>query len=338
MATGVDTCQTQASHLGEHDDPWSMDGHVHFGSEQQGFPQANRACGIGAPANAQLALMEQHFAVPRFCGGAGHMDETMEPAQEEDDPQPVVTPTMAAQSPLDYVVQNLQCRTGNYRNRCFANAPFRLWSWAGSFMGGPQLWNKTGAAVHAALQDEGVVNITSLPTLRTLWQQFDDQAQDDASHFLMALAHLAESPRIIPGYYHVDHRQQVHRRKSFPIHLISPGHQPDQELEQWIAEWANLGEGQVADGRGLWVGQIGRYDLCDGEWTKHHQILNVPTIFNIPYTEDGNVTKTEQYSVVGLLCHSGNPRKHGHYFAIFVYRGVYWLVDDTGTLATRYPM
>ena len=128
--------------------------------------------------------------------------------------------------------------------------------------------------------------------LRPLWQQFDDQIQDDASHFLMALADLAESARIIPGYYHVDHRQQVHKRKSFPIHLISPGDQPEQELEQLIAQWANQGEGQVADGRGLWVGQIGRYDLIEGEWTKHHQILNVPTIFNLPYTLDGNETKT----------------------------------------------
>ena len=73
----------------------------------------------------------------------------MEPAHEVEDSQPVVIPTMATKSPLDYVIQNLQCRTGNYRNRRFANAPFRLWSWAGSFLGGPQLWNKTGAAVHA---------------------------------------------------------------------------------------------------------------------------------------------------------------------------------------------
>ena len=203
MATGVDTCQTWPAHLGEHDDLWSMAGHVHTGSEQQGLPQANSTCGFGAPVHAGLAVMEQLMAVPRFCGGAGPLDDTMEPAQEDEDLQPVVTPTMAVKTPLDYVIQNLQCRTGNYRNRCFANAPFRLWSWAGSFMGGPQLWNKTGAAVHAALQDDGVVNITSLPTLRPLWQQFDDQIQDDASHFLMALADLAESTRIIPGYFHV---------------------------------------------------------------------------------------------------------------------------------------
>ena len=39
-------------------------------------------------------------------------------------------------SPLDYVVQNLQCRLGNPRNRCFANSAFRLLG--GKFHGGPK--------------------------------------------------------------------------------------------------------------------------------------------------------------------------------------------------------
>lgn len=34
---------------------------------------------------------------------------------------------------------------------------------------------------NTALKDDGVVNITSLRTLNTLWQQFDDTVQDDAS-------------------------------------------------------------------------------------------------------------------------------------------------------------
>ena len=40
------------------------------------------------------------------------------------------------------------------------------------------------------------------------------------------------------------------------------------------------------------------------------------------------MTKTEQYSLIGLLCHSGEQHKQGHYYAVYVYRGVYWLVDD----------
>ena len=40
----------------------------------------------------------------------------------------------AIHSSLDYVLQNLQIRLGNYRNRCFANGPFRFWAWMGSFL------------------------------------------------------------------------------------------------------------------------------------------------------------------------------------------------------------
>ena len=324
---GETTWASSARHLGVID-AILPDGHVHFGSDQPGQTQVQITCGFGASADEELLILQERPpAVPSFCGGAGNMAEH-ELAADDETMILVEDPPSSGQSTLDYVLQNLQCRTGNYRNRCFANAPFRLWSWAGSFLGGPQLWNRTGAAVIAALKDDGVVNITRLPTLQQLWQTFDDQVQDDASHFLMDLARIANSDKVIKGYYHVDYRQQVHRRESFPIHLISPWTEHEQELEQLIAEWANTAEGQVADGRGLWVGQIGRYELRDGEWTKHHQILNVPTIFNLPFTEDGNMTKTEQYSLIGLLCHSGEQHKQGHYYAIFVYRGVYWFVDD----------
>lgn len=49
----------------------------------------------------------------------------------------------------------------------------------------------------------------------------------------------------------------------------------------------------------------------------------MPSIFNLPITKDGNTTGTEQYSLVGLLCHSGEAHKKGHYFAVYV-----WIVDD----------
>lgn len=109
-------------------------------------------------------------------------------------------PEHQIQTSLDYVVQNfLQSRLGNYRNRCFANGPFRLrlWAWVGSFLQGPQLWNKTTAAVTAALGDNEAVNITTLATLRPLWSKFDDMVQDDASHFLQELVRISDSNRVI---------------------------------------------------------------------------------------------------------------------------------------------
>ena len=100
------------------------------------------------------------------------------------------------------------------------------------------------------------------------------------------------------------------------------------EFEELINQWANTAEGQALDGTGLWVAQIGRYSFTDGEWTKHHQILKVPSVFNLPVTQDGNTTKTEQFSVVGFLCHSGTAHKSGNFYAAFCYRGLLWLVDD----------
>ena len=232
------------------------------------------------------------------------------------------------QAPLDYVVQNLQYRLGNPRNRCYANSPYRLWTWAGSFLGGPALWCKTTDAVMTTLTDDEVVQITHLKALRPLWERFDDNVQDDASQFLLELNELADTNNTISHFFQVDHRQQVHRRAAFPIHLVCPETPEPQDFEQLLNVWANQAEGQVFDGEGLWVGQIGRYRLDKGEWTKHHQILQVPSIFNLPITKDGNTTGTEQYSLIGLLCHSGDACKSGHYFAVYVYRGLYWIVDD----------
>ena len=80
-----------------------------------------------------------------------------------------------AQAPLDYVVQNLQYRLGNPRNRCYANSPYRLWTWAGSFLGGPALWRKTTDAVMTTMTGDEVVQITHLQTLKPLWERIDNK-------------------------------------------------------------------------------------------------------------------------------------------------------------------
>ena len=51
-------------------------------------------------------------------------------------------------------------------------------------------------------------------------------------------------------------------------------------------------------------------------------------MFHLPVCYDGQTTRTEQYSLVGLLCHTGDGHKSGHFYAVFIYRGLYWLVDD----------
>lgn len=111
---------------------------------------------------------------PGFCGGVGAMqDDDMEALFEHSgDQSPENSEDLQVQTSLDYV-----CRIYNYRNRCFANGPFRLWAWVGSFLQGPKLWTKTTAAVTAALGDNEVVNITTLETLTPLWQKFNERCK-----------------------------------------------------------------------------------------------------------------------------------------------------------------
>lgn len=263
-----------------------------FGSGSQQMDPGDMA-EQGVPSQQETDVMMREVAsFPPFCGGAnGHEDTQMAEAEHQDEAlEDRVQHT--EQAPLDSVLQNLQCRLGNPRNRCFANAPFWLWAWTGSFLSGPKLWNRTTAAVLAALTDDEVVQITKLQTLDELWRRFDDSIQDDASYFLSEMVELAQPKQVSTHYFQVDLRQQVHRRKEFPTHLLFP----------------------------LWVVQIGRYKLDDGIRTKHHQVLNVPSIFNLPITEDGHTTKTEQYSLLGLLCHSGTAHQSGHFFAVYAYR------------------
>ena len=164
---------------------------------------------------------------------------------------------LQAQSTLDYVMQNFQCRLGNPRNRCYANVPFRLWAWSGSFVAGPQMWRKTATAVQATLQADDTVQLTELSTLRPLWFKFDDTIQDDAAHFLTEMVDLAQPANVIMHHFHVDHRQTVYKRKEFPTHLILENKRSPQEFEELINQWANTAEGQALDGAGLWVAQIG---------------------------------------------------------------------------------
>ena len=65
-------------------------------------------------------------------------------------------------------------------------------------------------------------NSPSSKGLRPLWDKFDDEQQNDASHFLQELVGLAAPTRVSPGYHQVDYAQQVHQRRAFPVRLIFP--------------------------------------------------------------------------------------------------------------------
>ena len=147
----------------------------------------------------QAGFEEDQGSYPGFVGGTGNQPVEMVPDEDNATPS---TATGGPMSSLDYVVQNLQCRLGNPRNRCYANSAFRLWSWAGSFMEGPKLWQQTAAAVTEALAQDEVVHLTKLQGLRPLWDKFDDEQQNDASHFLSEMVGLANPTQVIVGTMH----------------------------------------------------------------------------------------------------------------------------------------
>ena len=102
------------------------------GGQVSSFPD------MGTPAIQMMATTEAR-AFPGFTGGAGDHDVTMIHTSEDEAGDVKDDSMRGHTSPLDFVAQCLQCRLGNPNNRCFANAAFRLWAWAGSFMDGKQL-------------------------------------------------------------------------------------------------------------------------------------------------------------------------------------------------------
>ena len=258
LPTNRGTRQAVCTHHGDNDVSMeSADGL--FGS---GFTQVEQPIEPGdASALSMVMPVEGRTfpAFPSFCGGAGSHDDAMGENAPEDEMFSQDALQHMEQMPLDYVLQSLQCRLGNPRNRCFANAPFRLWACAGSFLAGTTMWNQTASAVLAALRDEDVVQITKLQTLKPMWSKFDENIQNDAAQFLLEMVEMAKADNVITHHHHhhhhhhrhVDHRQQVHRRKEFPTHLIFEDRGAPQQFEELINQWANQAEGQVLDGLGL---------------------------------------------------------------------------------------
>ena len=63
-------------------------------------------------------------------------------------------------------------------------------------MDGRQLCAKATGAVLEALRADDIAQLPNLPGIEKLWEQFDDNKQDDASHFL--ICRLGFSSRSLP--------------------------------------------------------------------------------------------------------------------------------------------
>ena len=89
----------------------------------------------------------------------------------------------------DLLMQNLTMIIGNPSQRCFANAPWRAFTWLCAFLQEHNLqpWGTIRDAVQESLETSEAVDLHTLPGLQSLWKQHDLNIQGDASHFVNSL-------------------------------------------------------------------------------------------------------------------------------------------------------
>lgn len=147
----------------------------------------------------------------------------------------------------DLLMRNLTMIVGNPSQRCFANAPWRAFTWLCAFLQEHNLqpWGARRGAVQESLETCEAVDLQRLPGLQTLWQQHDLNVQGDASHFVNTLWLATQSrafayryAEIQPGGLLKDHIQML-------IHIDFPAHCLDEvHFQDLINEWCNEGLGQ----------------------------------------------------------------------------------------------
>ena len=240
----------------------------------------------------------------------------------------------------DCILQNLTMVVGNPSVRCFANAPWRGFTWICALLqeSSTQPWGTLQEAVQESIDTAEQVDITTLPGLRELWKQHDLNVQGDASHFVNSLWLLSQSrafhyrfAEIKEGGYLTDHVQQ-------PILVPYPDDWPDDvTFQQLINNWANQGMGQyLLDDKKVLICHVTRNTCIDGVMTKHQKPFNPYGTFTMPRSLDGFSRSSTEFVPAVLICHRGQTHQQGHYFAILVYRDLMWIADD-GKVPTHLP-
>ena len=91
------------------------------------------------------------------------------------------------------ILQNLSMSVGNPSSRCFANAPWRAFTWTCALLQETHTepWGNLYDAVQESLELAEVVDIQTLPGLHRLWRKHDLNVQGDANHFVnLSLIHI----------------------------------------------------------------------------------------------------------------------------------------------------
>ena len=138
---------------------------------------------------------------------------------------------------------------GNPSSRCFANAPWRAFTWTCALLQETHTepWGTLHATVQESLELAEAVDIQDLPGLQRLWKKRDLNVQGDANHFVNTLWHLSQSrafhyryAEIKPGGYLADHVQ-------LPLLVDYPDDWPENTMLQTLMNgWANEGLGHTS--------------------------------------------------------------------------------------------
>ena len=150
-------------------------------------------------------------------------------------------------STAECISQNLTMTVGNPSARCYANAPWRAFTWTCALLQetNTQPWGNLQAAVQESLELAEAVDIHELPGLHPLWKKHDLNIQGDANHFVNTLWNLSQTrafhyrfAEIQEGGYLEDFIQQ-------PILVNFPDDWPENtRLQDLYNGWANTGLGQ----------------------------------------------------------------------------------------------
>ena len=145
-------------------------------------------------------------------------------------------------STTECILQNLSMAIGNPSSRCFANAPWRAFTWTCGLLQETHTepWGTLHAAVQESLELAEAVDIQQLPGLHRLWTKHDLNVQGDANHFVNTLWNLSQSrafhyryAEIKAGGYLADH-VQVPLLVDFPQDWPEKHHCPN--LDEWMGQ------------------------------------------------------------------------------------------------------
>ena len=243
-------------------------------------------------------------------------------------------------SATDCILQNLSMTVGNPSAHCYANAPWRAFTWTCALLQetSTQPWGALQDAVQESLDTAEQVDLHQLPGMQELWTQHDLNLQGDAKHFVNSLWLQSQTRAFHYRYAEIKENGYLVDHVQMPILIPFPDDWPeDIRFQDLFNNWANQGLGQyLMDDKKVLICHVTRNTVVDGIATKHNKTLNPYGTFTVPRSLDGFARTSTEFVPAVLICHRGKTHDTGHYFAILIYRDLMWLADD-GKVPTYLP-